>query len=401
MRVLHVAHGWPPDALGGTELYAAALADAQARAGASVAHWTPAGLPRRRGFRSTFANPDAEADFARVARAFRPDVVHVHHLTGASLGIPAVAREGGARVVLTLHDAWLACARGQLVDRRDEVCAGPEERRCARCLAPATWAPLPASVADRLPLRRDLVRARAAALAAALRQVDHLLTPSRHLPARLGLTASYLPLPLLRAVPAAPVAAPGPVRFLFLGGLVPTKGPRLALEAFAGLPAGAATLRIVGPPLPYDGRTAYVDALTTRVREVPGARLEPPVAPEGVPALLGEADVLVFPSTWEENSPLVLREAAAAGLRIVASDVPGVAEVVGARAARVEPGSIEALRRAMAAEVRRGRARAEPARFEDIDAHAGRILDVYRAALADGRSRAAPGGRQDGAAASK
>ncbi|MFN7147482.1 MAG: glycosyltransferase, partial [Myxococcota bacterium] len=164
MRILHVAHGWPPDGLGGTELYAAALADAQARAGHVVAHWTPAGLPRRRlRFRETFARPEAEADFTRALDAARPDVVHVHHLTGASMGIPALAKDRGARVVVTLHDAWLACARGQLVDRDGETCAGPSEARCGRCLAPAHWAPLPPALADRLPARRDLVRARAAA----------------------------------------------------------------------------------------------------------------------------------------------------------------------------------------------------------------------------------------------
>lgn len=351
-----------------------------------MARWTPADLPRRRlPFRETFARPEAEADFARAFDAARPDVVHVHHLTGASMGIPAVAKERGARVVVTLHDAWLACARGQLVDRDGEICPGPSEARCGRCLAPAHWAPLPPALADRLPARRDLVRARTAALADVVRAADQLLTPSRHLPRRLGLSASYLPLPLIRPVPPAPVAGDGPVRFLFLGGLLPTKGPRVALEAFARLPAGAATLRIVGPALPYDGRTAYVDALRARVAEVPGARLDGPCAPDAIAAVLAEADVLVFPSTWEENSPLVLREAAAAGLRVVASDVPGADEVLGGLGVRVEPGSIEALRRALAAEVRRGRARAAPVAFEDIDAHARRVVAAYVGGARDGR----------------
>lgn len=378
MRILHVAHGWPPGAVGGTELYAAALAEAQARAGDTVTRWTPAGLPPRRlRFRETFARPDAEADFGRTLRAASPDIVHVHHLTGASMGIPAMAERSGARVVLTLHDAWLACARGQLVDRGGGRCAGPDDARCARCLAPALWAPLPPALADQLPPRRDLVRARAAALDALLTHVHRLLTPSRHLARRLGLSAIYLPLPLLRPVPPAPPAAGGPLRLLFLGGLLPTKGPRVALEAFARLPAGAATLRLVGPALPYDGGTTYIDALRARLAEVPGASWDGPCAPDDVPALLAAADVLVFPSTWEENSPLVLREAAAAGLRIVASDVPGVTEVIGDRGARVEPGSVEALRRALAAEIRHGQARVAPVVSDDIDSHAARLRVIY------------------------
>ncbi|MDP2312523.1 MAG: glycosyltransferase [Pseudomonadota bacterium] len=379
LRILHVAHGWPPHDLGGTELYAAAVAEAQARAGATVTHWTPAALPKRRlPFRETFARAEADAAFGVACAAARPEIVHVHHLTGASMGIPAVARGLGARVVLTLHDAWLACARGQLVDRTGARCPGPSEDRCARCLAPALWAPLPPAVADRLPLRRDLVLARRGAFDQLRTHVDRFLSPSQHLPARLGLDATWLPLPLLRPMAPAPVSVPGPVRFLFLGGLLPTKGPRVALEAFARLPAGAATLRIVGPSLPYDGRLAYVDALRARAAEVPGVTLDGPCAPEEVHGFLTEADVLVFPSTWEENSPLVLREAAAAGVRIVASDVPGVTEVLGSAAIRVEPGSVEAWRTAMAAEIRRGRERVAPFASEGIDAHAARLLEIYR-----------------------
>jgi glycosyltransferase involved in cell wall biosynthesis len=391
LRILHVAHGWPPANVGGTELYAAALAEAQRGAGAIVAHWvpTPAGPLR---FRETFARPAVDAAFGEAAtESFgggRPDIVHVHHLTGASMGIPAVARGLGARVVFSLHDAWLACARGQLVDRAGARCAGPSVDRCARCLAPAVWAPLPASVADRLPLRRDLIRARTEALASLRASVDLFLSPSRHLSARLGIPATWLPLPLLRPIAPAPPSPAGPVRFLFLGGLLPTKGPAVALEAFARLPAGAATLRIVGPALPYDGRTTYVDALRARVDQVPGATLLGSCPADEVAALFAQADVLLFPSTWEENSPLVLREAGAAGLRIVASDVPGVTEVLGeasrdepAGAVRVEPGSVDAWRRALAAEVRRGRARAPVLATESVDVHAARVHALYEDVL--------------------
>ncbi|MDP2306843.1 MAG: glycosyltransferase [Pseudomonadota bacterium] len=403
LRVLHVAHGWPPEDLGGTELYAAALADAQRRAGALVAHWTPASASpalsaRGLRFRETFTRPEAEAAFGvachaafpetRGARPAGPDILHVHHLTGASMGIPGVARGLGARVVFTLHDAWLACARGQLVDRSGAQCAGPAVDRCARCLSTAVWAPLPPALADRLPLRRDLIRARAEALSSLRAHVDLFLSPSRHLPARLGIPCTWLPLPLLRPVLPAPPSPPGPVRFLFLGGLLPTKGPDVALEAFARLPAGAATLRLVGPSLPYDGRTTYADKLRARAAEVPGASLTGPCPADHVPALFAEADVLLFPSTWEENSPLVLREAGAAGLRIVASDLPGVTEVLGAdRAVRVEPGSVEAWRRALAAEVRQGRARVSPLVTEPLDAHAARVLGLYGRLLEESPAR--------------
>ncbi len=379
-------------------MYAASLVDAQSRAGMHLrawwgdpAHW-PAKESRGRGFRATFDRPEVDAAFGRLCAHASPHIVHVHHLTGLSLGIPAVARAHGARVVYTLHDAWLGCARGQLVNDAGDRCAGATIDRCAVCLAPALWPGVPSPLARALPLRRSPVRERSAAVARMLSQIDLVLSPSRHLPLRLGIEATYLPLPLIRPIPRAPEGPPGPVRFLFLGGLIPTKGAHLVLEAFARLPAGAASLAIVGPTLRYNGSLSYVDALRARVFNVPGASIHPAVAPATVPALLETADVLVFASTWDENSPLVLREAAAAGLRIVASDVPGTTEVLGEPGdggigARFEPGSVEALGRALAAEVRRGRSRTARAPAGalhlsgDLDAHAARLLDLYRGLL--------------------
>lgn len=384
MRVLHVAHGWPPDATGGTELYAAALHDAQARAGAAVARWTGEGLPPGRGFVASFRRPEADAAFAARCAAFRPDLVHVHHLTGLSMGIPAVARAAGARVVVTLHDAWLACARGQLVDLDGARCAGPAPARCAGCLAPDLWAPIPPRAARALPPRLAPVREREDAFAALRAAVDLFLAPSRHIAARVGVAAEHWPLPLPRPVAPAPPAAPGPVRFLFLGALLPTKGPDLAVEAFARLPAGAATLAVAGPAPPWRGSTAWATALRARMGRVPGVRDLGALPPERVPDVLAEHDVLVFPSTWEENSPTVLREARAAGLRVVASDVPGAAEAA-PDAVRVEPGSVEALRRALAAEVRVGHARLAAVAGPDLDTHARALLARYGALAAGPR----------------
>ena len=44
---------------------------------------------------------------------------------------------------------------------------------------------------------------------------------------------------------------------------------------------------------------------------------------------LAEIDVLVVPSTWYENSPTTILLAFAAGVPVIASDVPGITEIVG------------------------------------------------------------------------
>lgn len=49
---------------------------------------------------------------------------------------------------------------------------------------------------------------------------------------------------------------------------------------------------------------------------------------EDAPALMQAADVVTLPSVWKEGLPVVLVEAAFVGRPVVASDAPGIREVV-------------------------------------------------------------------------
>ncbi|MCB9764280.1 MAG: glycosyltransferase [Alphaproteobacteria bacterium] len=425
-RVLHVVHGHPAQgAGGGTERYVRAIA---AGAGAPVLTRdrradAPPGLqrtdlgdhalwsfraPARSGFEASWRCPEAEAALVDVVRQERAEVVHVHHLAHLDLGLPRTARELGAAVVLTLHDYHLACARGQLVDRDLKRCAGPAPERCARCLAEhlrasgplARLAPLVRRVglesagrralAGPAPRPRDVARseARAAAARQALAAAHRVLAPSRSLAERfgeLGLCRSVVvqDLPLVSPIPPAPAPPPGPVRFLFVGSLIPTKGPGVLVEAFALLrsmdTASSPTLTLYGPRPAYDGRDDFHEALLRRLTEVGGARWAGLFGDEARAQVYAEADVLVVPSTWEENSPLVVREAVAAGLRVVASDVGGVAEV-DPDARRVPPGDPRALAEALRAEVDRGRGR-RPTRPWPLAPHLSALEIHYLAAM--------------------
>jgi len=111
-------------------------------------------------------------------------------------------------------------------------------------------------------------------------------------------------------------------RLLFVGRLDPDKGPVTALEALARLPDGS-TLTVVGPGHAED-RLALVGraeelGLTRAVRfdQRPRSELAP---------LYREADVLVFPSRWEEPFGLTPLEAMACGTPVVATCLGGSAE---------------------------------------------------------------------------
>jgi len=147
-----------------------------------------------------------------------------------------------------------------------------------------------------------------------------------------------------------------------VGSLVPLKGPALLLEAWGRLDpelARGARLELHGPG---EHHPAFQAELARRARAV-GARLHGPLARGAVPALLADLDLLVVPSLWYENAPLVILEARALGTPVLVSGVGGMAELVtegrdgrhfrlgdAADLARVlgellgEPGALQALR---------------------------------------------------------
>lgn len=113
MRILVIVHGFPPYALGGTEIYADAHSRAlHARYGDEVLVLTREQDPARsefavrtgereglrivwlnntfrqaRSFAETYRNDAIDAVASGLIDEFRPDVAHIHHLTCLSTGI--------------------------------------------------------------------------------------------------------------------------------------------------------------------------------------------------------------------------------------------------------------------------------------------------------------------------
>lgn len=178
-----------------------------------------------------------------------------------------------------------------------------------------------------------------------------------------------------------------PGRVLFCGRVTPLKNVAGLIAAFAAVAARRpeARLRVAGP-----AEAAYLDECR---RAAGGAGLEGrvdflgPLETEALQGELAAAACLVQPS-FQENAPLSVAEAQAAGLPVVASRVGALPEMLegGQAGLLVEPrdgaGLAGAILRlledeALAEELsRRGRAAAERHRACVV---AERTLDVYRA----------------------
>jgi glycosyltransferase involved in cell wall biosynthesis len=133
---------------------------------------------------------------------------------------------------------------------------------------------------------------------------------------------------------------------VFVGRLEPVKGVPLLLEAFARIAAThpGARLTIAGDGGVRARLMARAEALGLADRiHFPGYLDEAQVAD-----LLASADMMVLPS-FAEGLPVVLMEAMASGLPVIATQIAGVPELVvdGVSGLIVPPGDVAGLARAM------------------------------------------------------
>ncbi len=115
-----------------------------------------------RQFERTYLNRAVAAIFGHWLGKVAPDIVHFHHLTNLSMDLPREAKWRGIATVMTLHDYWLLCQRGQMLTPALERCDGPTLHGCRNCLAPQLLKGPLSSLVSRLRTstkspRKDLV----------------------------------------------------------------------------------------------------------------------------------------------------------------------------------------------------------------------------------------------------
>lgn len=135
-----------------------------------------------------------------------------------------------------------------------------------------------------------------------------------------------------------------PLTILFVGRLDKRKGFPTLLEAFLKLkPAYPhARLQVVGPFTPKESE--YYQKIA-QARQVTGIDFVGYVSPEKLPTFYHQADIFCAPSIGFESFGIVLLEAMAAGLPIVASNIAGYRMVLtdGQEGWLTPPGDPEAL----------------------------------------------------------
>ncbi|MGH7149080.1 MAG: glycosyltransferase family 4 protein [Planctomycetota bacterium] len=381
MRLLYVLHQFLPEAYSGTEQYVLACAREGRRRGHDVTiasllpdssvpdppvhvyretydgfpvvrvrHWM--GLLRNEAVRD-FHDPHLRPAFARILEEARPEAVHFFHLRNLGADFLLAADERGLRTVVHLMDFWYLCPRFNLLRGDGTLCFGAPEGGigCIPCLRPdlvggdAPSGPLeksralasegifpspepsPAGVAAALARRPAFLRE-------ALARAGAVFSPSRFLRdlfVRNGFGSDRL-----RVVPygvprdrfaAIPVARPRtPPRLMFAGVLSPWKGALVLVEA-ARRVSGEFELHLFSR-LEEDMFRTYISRVLEAAKGDPRIRFRGIFDHDSAASVFAEADLLVLPSLWHENTPFVALEALASGVPVLGSDVGGIAEIV-------------------------------------------------------------------------
>ncbi len=278
------------------------------------------------------SHPRVTSDFAAWLEGVRPDVVHLHSLQALGADLVRVARESGARTVVTMHDFWWSCARQFLVDKDFRPCSLVVQAGVCGCEVDRPW-----------------LDARNAGVARALANADVVCVPSviaRDVVAANGLAPGVL----VVDENSLPVTGSGDpttsesVRFLYAGGKSRLKGGQVLLDALEEL------RDLEGWTLTAVGGKALAHDFAWRPGDLP-VTLADPYEPSALSQVLRAHDVLVLPSLMRESFSLVTREALLHGLTVITSDTLGPEEVIahGVNGLVVPAGNAPALADAMRA----------------------------------------------------
>jgi glycosyltransferase involved in cell wall biosynthesis len=283
----------------------------------------------------------------------------VHFTSGYTLSASVInlVKRLGYPLLVTLTDFWFLCPRVTLRRWDGTICDGRTTAwECLRCLLgdarvyrwPAAVLPEPllalaltaASERPAISRQRGLrgraldMAQRKALLMPALERADVIIAPSHFLAevyTAAGLKAKIRIMPYghdlgwTRHLPGRGPAS-ARLRVGYVGRMTEDKGVHVLLQAVRE--AGCKENLDVHLYGGLDQEPVYGQHLLALAAGLGGVTWHNRFSREQLAEVYSQLDVLVVPSLWHENNPLVIQEAFAAGVPVIASRMGGMAEFV-------------------------------------------------------------------------
>ncbi|WP_226645089.1 glycosyltransferase family 4 protein [Microbulbifer variabilis] len=372
-RILIVSHGHPDHSKGGAEVAAYNLFKEYERLGLDTVFLARSDQPSHGGSAFSTINSDKEIlfhthmsdfflfqsgckkhvwqEFRALLERYKPTVIHFHHYIHMGLELIREVRNTlpNARIVVTLHEYLAICANnGQMVKpgKQMKLCYKSSPADCARCF--------PERSAADFFLREKYIKS-------IFNLVDMFVSPSHFLIERYkawGIPEEKMVMiengqPEIEAPAARQLAeGEGRGRFAFFGQINPFKGVDVLLEAFKLLPEDIQKkvhLDIHGANL--EGQTEAFQEKFHGLLEDLGdlVTLHGSYESHEIGRLMEQADWVIIPSVWWENSPMVIQEAFNHGRPLIGSDIGGMVEKItdGVNGYNFRSGSSNSLKQAI------------------------------------------------------
>lgn len=332
-------------------------------------------------FEMFYRNVSIDEKFAQVLDEIKPDIVHIQHLIFLSIGMIKKLEERNIPLVFTLHDYWLMCPNWHLLKKDQTPCEkaakGLFDHECDGCLqdmlhinkrtTKAYYSVrqfLPAKLLKYLkkiyfcfnksPSRNAIeqLKKRSGVVKKALENIDFFWAPSQFIKNQFskfginpGRIIKYYPGLNIAEFRGCRDGIRKKIRFAFIGTIIPAKGLHVLIRAFNGIRSDVAELYIYGKIKKYVGFESYPLSLK-RIIKNKNIKFLGEFDHDSVAGVFKDLDVLVVPSIWQENHPLIIREAFLLKKPVIASRIGGIAEIVkdGINGLLFESGNAEELR---------------------------------------------------------
>jgi len=249
-----------------------------------------------------------------LIKKINPDIVHVAHLMYMNSFLTAT-KKLNIPYVMNLTDFWLICHRAQMLTSTGNLCSGPNKgMHCKEiCLG------LEKAYYEKRfeTAQKILLESKANIVSSNFLQnvMSHTVDDFHSVFVPYGLNFLYLD------TNNSVYTAQSKISFLFSGTLSKHKGIDVVIKAFKSLKNKSFELNIYG-----DGPLR--DFVNSEVKDSDNIHYHGKYSKEDTKKLIQTNDVVLVPSTWYENNPIILQEMIAANLPAIVSNIGSLPEMV-------------------------------------------------------------------------
>ena len=306
-----------------------------------------------------YANHSISAKFAQLLDRFQADFVYCFHMKRLSAAILDECSRRHIPFSVIVTDYWYLCPVDSMVLEEGQLCPGPDawSLNCLKHLTRLTQPKWLTKVISHVPqwilikgiqlgisIKRltgrsnnvSALAARQSFIKTRLNQADRIYFATKYMMERFiehGIERHrvvHLPFGINQAGYTHRVrthrGGEQKIVFGYVGQALPHKGLHVLIKAFLGIPRKmSCELRVysgIGEKGSYAKECQEMAASDIRIRFLGRFKND------DIAKIINEIDVLIIPSVWSENLPLVLLTAQAVACPVIASDIPGISEVI-------------------------------------------------------------------------